>query len=314
MARIVVALGGNALQRNGEADAESQKQVARDTAQQLVTLIGEGHELIIVHGNGPQIGTILLNEEHNPGGASPLDTCGAMSQGEIGYWLQQALGNELRRQRIDRSVATIVTQIVVDPADPAFQNPTKPIGPFYANEQEATTALSGRKVVVKEDAGRGWRRVVASPQPIDIIEKTFIRQAIDSQCIVIAAGGGGIPVILHENQYKGIEAVIDKDFAAEKLAELVDASMLLILTGVEAVSINFRKPNERKLDSTTVSDLREYASQGQFAPGSMLPKVQAALRFVEGDEERVAIVTSPEKVTAALRGEAGTRIVPSSNT
>lgn len=306
--RIVVALGGNALQKNGEVGADAQKQVAQDTATQLVQLIKDGHELTIVHGNGPQVGKILLNEEAGEDPASPLDTCVAMSQGQIGYWLQQALGNELRKQGIDKPVATVVTQIVVDPADPAFQDPSKPIGHFYPDEQTARNAADGQ-FVVKEDAGRGWRRVVASPLPTDIVERGFIKQALANGSIVIAAGGGGIPVIEEHGAVIGIEAVIDKDFASARLAELVGASMLLILTGVDMVSIHFRTSEERPLRRVTTTELQRYIDEGQFAPGSMLPKVQAALQFVQAHPENTAIITSPEGAAAALRGEQGTRIV-----
>lgn len=306
--RIVVALGGNALQKSGETSAEAQKQVARDTAAQLVQLIKDDHELIIVHGNGPQVGKILLNEEGGGGDAAPLDTCGAMSQGEIGYWLQQALGNELRKQGLDKPVATVVTQIVVDPADPAFQDPSKPIGHFYPDEQTAKEAAADRQFVVKEDAGRGWRRVVASPMPNDIVEKEFIRQALTNGCIVVAAGGGGIPVIEQDGSLTGVEAVIDKDFAGEKMAELADASVLLILTGIDAVTIHFRTPQEQPLGQVTTDELQQYIEAGHFAPGSMLPKVQAALQFVQARPENTAIITSPENAAAALRGGQGTRV------
>jgi carbamate kinase len=287
MARIVVALGGNALQQDGESDAQNQKNAARQTARQLVNLIKEGRELTIAHGNGPQVGAILLNEETASKIPSPLDTCVAMSQGEIGYWLQQALANELRTNAMQTTVATVVTQIVVSVDDPAFSNPTKPIGPFYPNEQTALAAAAERQFVVKEDAGRGWRRVVASPQPIDIVEKVFITQAITSGHVVIAAGGGGIPVVDKNNEYVGVEAVIDKDFAAERLAELIQ---------------------ETVLNNVSVADMEKHVADGQFAPGSMLPKVQAALRFVKSGDSRRVIITSPLRVDAALRGETGTTI------
>jgi carbamate kinase len=308
--RIVVALGGNALQKNGDVSVAAQKNVAEETARQLVRLINDGHELIIAHGNGPQVGAILLNEE-NSKSPSPLDTCGAMSQGQIGYWLQQALDNELRTQGIARPVATVVTQVVVDVNDPAFEDPSKPIGPFYNDEQQARAAARDRGFVVKEDAGRGWRRVVASPQPQDIVEGLFIKQAVERDNIVIAAGGGGIPVIEHEGRLVGVEAVIDKDFAAERLAELVEADILLVLTGVDAASINFRQADEEKLGHVTPAQLHTYISQNQFAPGSMLPKVQAAVRFVESGPNRTSIITSLDNVSAAIDGTSGTHVVNS---
>ena len=307
MSRIVIALGGNALQRSGEDSVAAQKAVAAETARQLVTLISQGHELIIAHGNGPQVGAILLNEELSRSPA-PLDTCGAMSQGEIGYWLQQALANELRKQGIKTPVATVITQVVVNEDDYDFNNPTKPIGPFYPDQATAEQAAAQRNFVVKEDAGRGWRRVVASPQPVDIIEKSFISNALNSGSIVIAAGGGGIPVVEKKGELVGVEAVIDKDFAAEKLAELVEADTLLILTAVDSVSINFGSPEEQALGHITGKELGGYAAQGQFAPGSMLPKVQAALSFVASRQGRQAIITSSENTIEALAGKTGTRI------
>jgi carbamate kinase len=308
MSRIVIALGGNALQKDGESSAEAQKLVAAETARQLVELIKSGHELVVAHGNGPQVGTILLNEEKSDSPA-PLDTCGAMSQGEIGYWLQQGLANELRAAGIDKSVATVVTQVVVDQDDPAFQDPSKPIGPFYSTEDLARQAADERQFVVKEDAGRGWRRVVPSPQPKDIVEAAFIKQAVQAQHIVIAAGGGGIPVVEKLGRLSGVEAVIDKDFAAAKLAELVEADVLLILTGVEAVSINYRQPNEENLGHVTSSQLQTYIDQSQFAPGSMLPKVQAAMGFAMSAQHRTAIITSIDNVTAAVNDGVGTHVV-----
>lgn len=308
MARIVVALGGNALQKNGEADAESQKKVASETARQLVILVQDGHEVVLVHGNGPQVGTILLHEETASDHPAPLDTCVAMSQGEIGYWLQQVLGNELRAIGAPQGVATIVTQVQVAPDDPAFQNPSKPIGLFYPDKATAEAAAGDRQVTVKEDAGRGWRRVVASPRPVDIIEKNLIKQVIDAGNIVVAAGGGGVPVVLQDGVLTGVEAVIDKDFAAEKLAELVDADILLILTAVPAVTVNYLKPDETPLGSVTADDLEAYIEQGQFAPGSMLPKVQAAQLFAHAKPGAKAIITAPDTLGQAMRGETGTHV------
>lgn len=307
MSRIVIALGGNALQANGDSSAEAQKNVAVQTAKQLVELVKAGHELVVAHGNGPQVGAILLNEEKSDNPA-PLDTCGAMSQGEIGYWLQQALTNELRAQGIDKTAAAIVTQSIVSAEDPAFQNPSKPVGPFYPSEEAARAALDGRDVVVREDAGRGWRRVVPSPDPKDIVEAELIKMAAHNDVIVIAAGGGGIPVVERDGRLVGVEAVIDKDFGAARLAELVEADTLLILTAVEAVSVNFRKPDEKNLDDVTVDELQRYVDAGQFAPGSMLPKVQAAIRFAASASGRRALVTAPAKAVEAVNGQAGTRI------
>lgn len=305
--RIVVALGGNALQRDGKNSAEAQKRVARDTARQLAQLIQDGHELVIGHGNGPQVGDVLLAQQ-KAGVPAPLDTCVGMSQGEIGYWLQQGLGNELRAAGLDKPVATVVTQVVVAADDPAFQDPSKPIGQFYPDEQAARAANPGDGVVVKEDAGRGWRRVVPSPRPVRIAEAAFIQQAVEAGSVVIATGGGGISVTEEGGQLTGVEAVIDKDFAAERLAELVEADTLLILTDIECVSVNFRQPNEIDLGHVTAAELNDYIKAGQFAPGSMLPKVQAAVQFAQSAQGRTAIITSIDKVLDALAGQAGTRV------
>lgn len=307
--RIVVALGGNALKTSNKDTVEQQKQVAATTAKQLVGLVAEGHEIIVSHGNGPQVGRILLNEESGAGeGAAPLDTCSAMSQGEIGYWLQQAIYDELAEQGIKRSVATVITQTLVDAHDQAFKEPSKPIGPFYPDETTARKAAKERGFVVKEDAGRGWRRVVASPKPKSIIEKDFIVHAVERGNIVISAGGGGVPVVEKDGKLTGMEAVIDKDFASATLAHLVDAHQLMILTGVENASINFQKPDEKPLHSVTEKEMREYITQQQFAPGSMLPKVEASLGFIGRSSQRQAIITTPEKALAAIKGEAGTII------
>jgi carbamate kinase len=309
---IVVALGGNALQRNGETSVASQQTVARETARQLVSLIKMGYKIVIVHGNGPQVGDIVLREHTTNTPQSPmtpLDTCGAMSQGEIGYWLQQALQNELAAQNVERNVATVVTQALVDANDAAFQNPSKPIGPFYPDEQTANIVAREQNFVIKEDAGRGWRRVVASPLPMDIIEKGFIQDALDAGSVIIAAGGGGIPVIKRGNELVGVEAVIDKDRSAAKLAELVGADTLLILTTVDAVTINYRQPNEMPLHNVTVQELQQYSDAGQFAPGSMLPKVEAAIEFAMMRQGNTTIITSPAMAVSALTGEAGTRVL-----
>jgi carbamate kinase len=310
--RIVIALGGNALQKKGEASAEAQKKVAAETARQLVPLISQGHQIIIVHGNGPQVGDILLHQEAlntTEVPTLPLDSCGAMSQGSIGYWLQQALNNELRIEGIDTSVATIVTQTVVDANDPAFSNPLKPIGPFYSTETEARSAAESRGFVVKEDSGRGWRRVVPSPIPTEIIEKPIIEELINKGFLVIAAGGGGVPVIKTEQGISGVEAVIDKDMSASVLADMVGAETLLILTSVDAVKINFGKPDEKSLGNITSEEIRHYRDMNEFASGSMLPKINASLAFVEKKRgSRKAIITSLETAHAAIDGEVGTVI------
>lgn len=310
MARIVVALGGNALSLDGKATAVAQQQVANQTAGLLARLVQAGHELAVVHGNGPQIGNIILHEEainteKTP--TMPVDTCGAMSQGQIGYWLQNAFYNNFQTLGITKPVASIVTQVVVDPNDPAFSNPTKPIGPFYS-EQEAKKLAAERGFTIKEDAGRGWRKVVPSPKPIDIIEADLVKMALDNQAILITAGGGGIPVYYQNDKLVGLEAVIDKDFAAAKLAEIIEADVLLILTAVDTVKINYGQPNEQAIDQMSLDQARQYIAEGQFAPGSMLPKVEASIKFVSTGNGRQAIITTPEGALEALNGQIGTKI------
>ncbi|NGQ97493.1 carbamate kinase [Brevibacillus sp. SYP-B805] len=312
MKRVVIALGGNALQKENElATAESQQKVCEETAEQLLDIIKAGYEIMVVHGNGPQVGNLVLqqhaaNTAKTP--AMPLDTCDAMSQGMIGYWLQRSIDKSLVKAGIRKEAATVISQVVVDPDDPAFDHPTKPIGPFYT-ESEARKIMREKNHVFKEDAGRGWRRVVPSPIPIDIVEKEVIRDLVHDGYIVIGVGGGGIPVIRREDgTLEGVEAVIDKDLAAEKLAEQLDADILLILTAVEKVSIHFRQPNQTDLGTVTTEQMKQYIQEGHFAPGSMLPKVQAAVKFAESKTGRTAIITSLEKAYAALLGEGGTRI------
>ena len=310
MARIVVALGGNALSLDGKATAVAQQQVADQTTGLLARLVQAGHELAVVHGNGPQIGNIILHEEainteKTP--TMPVDTCGAMSQGQIGYWLQKAFYNNFQTLGITKPVASIVTQVVVDPNDPAFSNPAKPIGPFYS-EQEAKKLAAERGFTVKEDAGRGWRKVVPSPKPIDIIEADLVKMALDNQAILITAGGGGIPVYYQNDKLVGLEAVIDKDFAAAKLAEIIEADVLLILTAVDTVKINYGQPNEQAIDQMSLDQARQYIAEGQFAPGSMLPKVEASIKFVSTGNGRQAIITTPEGALEALNGQIGTKI------
>ena len=305
--KVVIALGGNAIQ-SGDASAEAQQEALNRTAEQLVGFIKNDVEIVIAHGNGPQVGNILLQQkagdcEKNP--AMPLDTCGAMSQGMIGYWMENAIDKALKRHGIQKDVATIVTRVVVDQNDPAFENPTKPIGPFYS-EEEAKKAMAESGAVFKEDAGRGWRRVVASPKPVSIHEHHVINSLVEAGIITVAVGGGGIPVIETEEELQGIEAVIDKDFAAQKLAELVDADTLIILTGVDNVYINYNQPNQRKLEEVSVAELEEMVKEGHFAPGSMLPKVEAAINFANSKPERQTIITSLDKAFEALEGKAGT--------
>lgn len=309
--KIVVALGGNAI-LSTDPSAQAQQAALVETARHLVKLIQNGDELIITHGNGPQVGNLLLqhlmaDSEKNP--AFPLDSLVAMTEGSIGFWLQCALDNALLDVGLDKNVASVVTQVIVDKEDPAFINPTKPIGPFYS-EEDAKAESEKTGATFKEDAGRGWRKVVASPKPIDIKEINSIRTLLDNGQVVIAAGGGGIPVVKNENGYlRGVEAVIDKDFASQRLAELVEADLFIVLTGVDYVYVNYNKPDQEKLEHVTVSQLKEYINQGQFAPGSMLPKVEAAIDFVTNHPEGKAVITSLSNLGALIESESGTIIV-----
>lgn len=310
--RIVIALGGNALETKGaEASSENQISTIKKSVKPIVDIMEMGYEVVISHGNGPQVGRILLQNE---AGASitpslPLDVLGAMTQGYIGYHIQQALKNEFELRGLNREAVTVVTQVEIDVNSDAFRNPTKPIGPFYSQE-EATLLEKGKGYVLKEDAGRGYRRVVASPYPLKTVELKAIKSLIENNFTVISCGGGGIPVSIDEkNNLKGIEAVIDKDFASMTLAKELDADILLVLTEVEKVAVNFNKPDQQWLDKLSISDAEEYIKQNQFAPGSMLPKVKAAMEFVESKENRRAIITSLSKATSALKGLTGTEFI-----
>ncbi|QHU92464.1 carbamate kinase [Candidatus Saccharibacteria bacterium oral taxon 488] len=309
---IVVALGGNALQKQGEASSQAQQRVADETIAQLLPLIQAGHRVAIVHGNGPQVGNIVLHEEAINTEAVPslpLEDSGAMSQGLIGFWLQQAIHDALATRGVhDKYAVSIVTQTVVDQADPAFQNPTKPIGPFYS-EEEAKKVQAERGYTVREDSGRGWRRVVPSPKPQEIVEAPVIKALVDAGVLVVSTGGGGIPVLRDASgQLSGVAAVIDKDFGAAKLADTLGADTLLILTSVDAAKVNFGQPTEQALGEVSAEELQQHIDAGQFAAGSMLPKIQAALSFVAGASGRTAIITSLEKTADAINGAAGTRI------
>lgn len=307
--RIVIALGGNAL---GNTLAE-QAEAVKITARAIVDLIEDGNQVVVAHGNGPQVGIInnamsALQKEDPAQGFTPLPVCGAMSQAYIGFDLQNALREELLDRGIGKSVCSIVTQVEVDSADPAFQNPTKPIGKFMS-EEDAKVYAEKTGYLVKEDAGRGWRRYVASPKPKHIVEIDAIRTLVDSGALVICCGGGGIPVSRTEgNHLSGVGAVIDKDFASELLAEQLDADTLIILTAVEKVAINFRKENEQWLSSMTPEEARKHADDGQFAPGSMLPKVEAAVKFAESKKGREALITLLEKAREGIAGQTGTSV------
>lgn len=306
--RIVLALGGNAL---GENLPEQMKAVKR-TVKTIADLLEEGHQMVITHGNGPQVGMInmamtTLSREDPSHPMAPLSVCTAMSQGYIGYDLQNALREELLNRGVRRSVATVLTQVEVDPADPAFQHPTKPIGAFMTRE-EADKLVAERGYDVVEDAGRGWRRVVASPRPRRVVELDTIRTLADAGQIVIACGGGGIPVLPDGNHLRGAGAVVDKDFTAELLAEELGADCLMILTAVEKVAVHFGKPNQRWLTHMTVPVAEKYIAEGQFAPGSMLPKVEAAVAFAKSSPGRQTLITQLEKALDGMRGQTGTII------
>lgn len=311
MKNIVIALGGNALQAAGKpATAAAQLEVVEETAAYIADIIEKGYEVVIAHGNGPQVGRIVLQNEaaSDITPALPFDVCGAESQGYIGYHIQQGLSKVLRHRGIHKQVATVVTQVVVDQDDPKFKSPSKPIGPFY-KEDEAKKIADEKGYVMKEDAGRGWRRVVASPLPVEIVELDAVKCLVNDGFIVVTVGGGGIPVIRNaKGDLEGTAAVIDKDLASEKLAEDMNADALVILTAVEKVSINYKKPDQKDLDILTVADAKQYIKEGHFAPGSMLPKIEAALKFVESKPGRKAIITSLDKAVDALEGKAGTTL------
>jgi carbamate kinase len=308
MSKIVIALGGNALQtKDSPPTAEAQLEVVRKTSEHIALLSAKGYELAIVHGNGPQVGRILLASETASATVPtmPFDVCGAMSQGYIGYHIQQALSYALARHNLNTPVVSLITQVIVEENDPAFANPTKPIGGFYSQE-EARELEKSRGYVMKEDAGRGYRRVVASPMPRKIVEINQVRQLWDNT-IVVTCGGGGVPVIEQpDGTLQGVAAVIDKDFAAELLAEQVGADVLMILTEVERVAINWGTPEQKSLDSMTLEQAARFSREGHFAPGSMLPKVEACMKFVRSHPEKKAIITSLDKAIDALEGKTGT--------
>lgn len=308
----VIAVGGNSLVLDKEHQTVSdQYQAAAKTMEHIAAMVEKGYEVVITHGNGPQVGFVLLRSEfaRDRLHTVPLDSCGADTQGAIGYNFQMALGNEFRKRGIDKTVATVVTQVVVDKNDPAFRDPTKPIGPFYS-EEEAASRKKTNGWDVKEDAGRGWRRVVASPLPKEIVEFDAIKGLVANGVVVVAVGGGGIPVTRDEKgDLHGAAAVIDKDFASALLANKLHADLFIISTAVEKVCLNFGKPDEKKLDRMTVAEAKKYIEEGHFKPGSMLPKIKATIGFLErGGKE--ALITDPEHLEDALEGKTGTRIVP----
>ena len=303
--RIVVALGGNALGEN----LPEQMAAVQSTSNVIVDLIAQGHQVVVTHGNGPQVGMILMAFEaasmtyaHSP--VLPMSVCVALSQGYIGYDLQNALREALLNRDMDKPVATLITQVVVDERDPAFADPVKPIGSFFSKEEAAAMCAKGAHM--KEDAGRGYRRVVASPKPIDVIEKDTVRLMLDAGQVVITVGGGGIPVVRQGKHLRGVSAVVDKDWASAKLAEMIDADLLIILTAVEKVAIHFHKPDEQWLDRLSVEDAERYLAEGQFADGSMRPKIEAALAFAKSGPGRKTLITLLSKAKEGIEGKTGT--------
>ena len=312
---IVIALGGNAILKSHQGGiAEEQLENIRVTCEQILDMIANGHNIIITHGNGPQVGNLLIQQEeaHSKVPAMPMDVCGAMSQGEIGYMLEQVLHNLLQAKGINRDVLTVITQVLVDSEDPDFANPTKPVGPFYDAETKERYEKEKDYIIkeVKPGNDRPFRRVVPSPNPLRILEAKALKRLVDAGIIIIASGGGGIPVAMDsKGNYHGVEAVIDKDLAGEKLAEAVIADLLLILTDVEQVYLNFGTPKQKALDLVRLEKAKAYQREGHFSPGSMGPKVEACLRFLEFGGER-AIITCLDKASSALEGKTGTHFIP----
>ncbi|WP_321387126.1 carbamate kinase [uncultured Enterococcus sp.] len=309
MSLNVIALGGNAILETDPTD-EGQKAVIKHAAKSIADFVENGEEVIVCHGNGPQVGNLLLQQkaaedEKNP--AMKLDSCVAMTQGSIGYWLQNALINEFAKRTVTKPVVSIVTQVRVDAADPSFQKPTKPIGPFYSKEEAAIEAEKDGSVYT-EDAGRGYRKVVASPIPQEIVEKEAVQALVNAGVLTVCAGGGGVPVVKEDNQLVGVEAVNDKDFSARVLAETVEADRLIILTGVDNIYINYNQPNQKALEEITVAEAESYIKEGHFAAGSMLPKIEAAIAFVKGHADRKAVITSIENLKNISNG-AGTTVI-----
>lgn len=306
----VVAIGGNAVNRPGEEPtAENMIRNLAETANYLATML-EDYDIVITHGNGPQVGNILVQQDlaKHVIPPFPLDVNDAQTQGSLGYMISLTLRNELKKKGIKREVVALVTQIIVSKDDPGFAKPSKPVGPFYSKEEAERLAIE-KGWIMKEDAGRGWRRVVPSPQPLDIVEKDVIKMLVENDIIVIAAGGGGIPVIEENGYLHGVEAVIDKDRASALLAKEINADVLIILTGVEKVCLNYKKPDQVELDRLTVEEAKRYLAEGQFPSGSMGPKIEAAIDFVSATG-RECIITDMAVLDKALKGETGTRVVP----
>lgn len=309
----LIAFGGNALlPENQRGLQEEQMRNAQKAARLMVHIVGKGYELIIVHGNGPQVGNLLIQMEEAVTKIPPfsLEVCDAMTEGSMGYMLERAIINELRTRSLDKEVATLVTQVIVDKEDPAFQNPTKPVGPFYS-KYRAQMLAKEKKWAMIEDAGRGYRKVVPSPKPIDVVSKWIIRDLVHAGRVVIAAGGGGIPIIINgRGLFKGMEAVIDKDYVASLIAREVKVDLFIILTNIERVCLDYGTPQERPVDVMTAAEAKEYLSQGQFPPGSMGPKIEAAIEYIQAGGKEV-LITSASHLKAALIKRSGTRIVAS---
>ncbi|SDK94343.1 carbamate kinase [Natronincola ferrireducens] len=306
----VIAIGGNAIIQEGQRGTiEEQFENILQSCDPILDLTEAGYNVVLTHGNGPQVGNVLLKVEAANGIVPPypLDVCGAETQGSLGYIIQQSLYNRMKARGIKKDIATVVTQVVVDEKDPGFENPTKPIGPFYTKERAAEIARE-KKVVMTEDSGRGYRRVVPSPQPLELVEKEAVKRLVDNDFLVITVGGGGIPVVKDGENLRGVEAVIDKDHASALVAQEINANYLIVLTGVPQVAINFGKENQEFLKEMTLADAKRHFEEGQFPPGSMGPKIEAAIRFVENGEGE-AIITSIDKLQEALKGETGTRII-----
>lgn len=312
--KLVIAIGGNAIQPAGDVgSAESQRRRAEETATKLADLVQAGYTFVLTHGNGPQVGNILLQNEESRGSvpSMPLDVCGAESQAQIGYLLAQALRNEFAKRRLDRGVACIVTQTLVDANDPAFRIPTKPIGPYYSREADLIVKRAKGWKLVHDPARGGWRRIVPSPNPIDIVEKDIVLKLVeDNGLIVIAAGGGGVPVVRTGGRLVGVEAVIDKDLAAAVLAKALGWKTLVVATDVEKVALDFGKPTQKLLDHMSLAEAKKHLAAGQFPPGSMGPKIEAAIEFLEAGGERV-VVTDLEHLIPAIEKKAGTQITHS---
>lgn len=307
---LVIAIGGNAILKEGQrGTVEEQFENVNACCDPIVDLYAKGYRIVLVHGNGPQVGNILLQVEAAADTVAPqtIDLCGAQTQGQLGYMLQRSVHNMFQRKHIQGKITSVVTQVIVDPADPAFQNPTKPIGPFYTEERARQIQAEHPEAVLKEDSGRGWRRVVASPKPLRIIERDSVRSLLDQNHIVVSGGGGGIPVAIEDGHYVGVEAVVDKDLVAAIIARDLSADKLVILTGVDQVFVDFGKPTQRPIPRMTVSQAKQYMDQGQFPAGSMKPKIEAALGYLASGGKEV-LITSIDKLSQALEGTSGTVI------